>query len=368
MIRYHQSLPQNAKDFYSEYDTVDFQLTFENRNLVNSSIRIEADVDVYSAGTTKIAVTDKIYIDNQIGGHGFFSGITTELQSSSVIENITEYPRYVKMQSEASNSPEDVFNSDKTCELRTPGRKITNSMLMGIVDDAGKITPANSRTIDFSIKPLFCLNQMSSDLPYSKSGAVNISLKLNRNFSALFGSDVGVDSGYYLYNVKISFMSVETTNTTLPIQLKTLLSIKQNISSALANISTKIPAVCNAVSCSFQRQSRENTMSYNNHETERLPSVKQLQFLFNDSQQEYITYQIDDQEELLDRYLQSFSSDGNNSISLNKLRSNKGWGIGLNFGDFIDLSKQKFNVQITSEVQSTDKYIMYMYFHSLLNL
>jgi hypothetical protein len=346
MIRYHSVLPENAKDSYSEYDTVDFQLTYENRNLVNSSIRIEGDLDIYSTGTTKIAVTDKIYIDSQVGSHTFFSGITTELQSKSVIENIMEYPRYVRMQSEAANSPEDVFNSEKTCELRTPARKITNSLLMGIVDDVGRIVAGNSRSVDFSIKPLFCLNKMSSDMPYSKSGAVRISLKLNRNFSVLYGRDVVADSNYVLKNLKISFMSVEATNDKLPIQLKTILNIKQNVSSALANISSKIPAVCNAVSCSFQRQARENTMKFNNVETERLPRVQQLQFLFNDSQSQYITYQIDDQEELIDRYLESFSSDGNNSISLNNLRANKGWGIGLSFNDFIDLSNQKFKVAV----------------------
>jgi hypothetical protein len=109
-------------------------------------------------------------------------------------------------------------------------------------------------------------------------------------------------------------------------------------------------------------------MYFNNFETEKLPNVQQLQFLFNDSQSQYITYQIDDQQELLERYLNSFSSDGNNSLSLVDLRADKGWGIGLSFSEFIDLSQQKFNIQLTSGVESTNQYIMYMYFHSLLTV
>jgi hypothetical protein len=111
-------LPENANDSYTEYDTVDldFQLTYEKRNLVNSSISIGGDLDIYSGGTTKLVVTDRIYIDSQVGAHTLFSGITSELQSKSVIENIMGYPRYVRMQSEASKSPEDVFNSENTCE------------------------------------------------------------------------------------------------------------------------------------------------------------------------------------------------------------------------------------------------------------
>ena len=369
MIRYHSVLPENAKSGgYGEYDTVDFVVTFENRNLVNSSIRVEADLDVYSTGTTKIAVTDKIYFDSKTGAHCFLSSVTTELQTKSVVENIQEYPRYVKMNQEATLSSNDVFNSQSTSELKTAGKKITNSLLMGIIDSSNQIDPADSKSVDFSIKPVFCLNKMSSDLPYSKTGAIRISLKLNRNFSVLYGADVVAGSNYVLNNLRLSFMSVPETQLKAPVQLRTLLNIKQTVSSGLANISSKIPAVCNAVSCSFQRQSRENTMYFNNFETEKLPNVQQLQFLFNDSQSQYITYQIDDQQELLERYLNSFSSDGNNSLSLVDLRADKGWGIGLSFSEFIDLSQQKFNIQLTSGVESTNQYIMYMYFHSLLTV
>lgn len=115
MIRYHSVLPENAKSGgYGEYDTVDFVVTFENRNLVNSSIRVEADLDVYSTGTTKIAVTDKIYIDSKVGSHCFLSSVTTEFQTKSVVENIQEYPRYVKMIGETTLSEADVFNSQST--------------------------------------------------------------------------------------------------------------------------------------------------------------------------------------------------------------------------------------------------------------
>ena len=368
MIRYHSVLPENTKDSYGEYDTVDFQLTFENRQLVSNSIRIEADLDVYSAGTTKLTAANRIYIDNQIGGHTFFSHITTELQSKGVVENLQEYPRYVRMLAEGSMSPDDVFNSENVCELRTPGKKVTNALLMGIVDDNDKITAGDSRSNDFAIKPIFALNQMSGDLSYNKSGAVRVSVKLARNFSALYGPDMAAGSNYVIKNLRLSFMSTPDSGSKSPIQMRTKLNIKQSVNSAVANISTKVPAVCNSVSCSFQRQSRENTMNFNNVETEVLPNVKELQFLFNDSQSQYITFQIKDQQELLKRYLQSLSDGKSNRLSLLNLRANKGYGIGLDFRDFIDLSNQKFNVQLVSDVQSTDKYIMYMYFHSLLSI
>lgn len=48
MLRYHQVQPQNLKSTYGEYDSVDFELTFENRQLVPSSIKLEADLTVMS--------------------------------------------------------------------------------------------------------------------------------------------------------------------------------------------------------------------------------------------------------------------------------------------------------------------------------
>ena len=63
--------------------------------------------------------------------------------------------------------------------------------------------------------------------------------------------------------------------------------------------------------------------------------------------------------------MESFADTESNSLSLTKLRASKGFGIGLPFRDFIDLSNQKFNVQITSDVDSNAPYIMYMYFHSM---
>ena len=104
MLRYHTVQPANTKSSYSEYDSVDFELTFEQRQLVPNSIRIESDLDVYSAGTTLIDDdgSSKIYIDPKIGAHSFVSSITTELQQAGVIENFQEYPRYVRMMTEAT--------------------------------------------------------------------------------------------------------------------------------------------------------------------------------------------------------------------------------------------------------------------------
>ena len=362
MIRYHTVQPANVKDTYNEYDSVDFEMTFETRQLLRNSARIKAGLVVTKSGNA-IKTADNIFIDPKIGAHCFVSSITTELQSKGVLENLQEYPRYVRMVSEATMAEGDVLNSENVCELRSPDVKVTNAILQGPTD--GKIVNLKN---DFSLKPKFCLNAMSGPLSYSRSGTIRVTIKLARYFNALFGPSMVADATYALSNLRLCYMSSVDSSAKSKVQMGTKLNIKQSVASAFSNVSTRVPAVCKSVSCSFQLQADENNMTSNNVETAKLPNVKELQFLFNDSQNEFITYIIKDQEELLRRYVESFADTESNSLSLTKLRASKGFGIGLPFRDFIDLSNQKFNVQITSDVESNAPYIMYMYFHSMTSV
>lgn len=362
MFRYHTVYPENTKSSYGEFDTVDFVVTFENRALVANSMRLESDLNVYSTGTTKLAATDQIYVDPKIGAHSFVSAIQTEFQSRGMVENLQEYPRYVKMVGDTTMTVQDTMNSENTCELRAPSEKVMLSVLRGPCLNTRATVDDN----DFSIKPRFCLNSMSANLNYTKSGAIRVSVRLGRNAAALYGAGVTADSSYSLKNLRLCFSSAPPVGSG-KVMLRTKLNIKQAINTAFANVATKVPAVCNAVSCSFQRQDQENTNESNNTQTQVLPNVSEVQFLFNDSQSEYITYQIRDREELLLRYIQSFADVGRNSVNLSKLKANESFGIGLPFRDLIDLSNQKFNVQIVSEV-GINPFIMYMYFHSMVEV
>lgn len=368
MLRYHQVIPQQQKDQYTEYDSVDFEMTFENRFLAPSSIRIEADLEVLKDGSTLIA-TEKIYIDPKIGAHSFISNITTELQNGGVIENFSEVPRYMRMLADTTMANSDVMNSENTCELRTPNIKLSQAVLAGnkMIAAAATVVPP-----DFSIKPNFCLNTISAPLDYNKTGAIRVTIKLARNFAALYGPDVKAATSYQLKNLKLVYSSVDKSvaKSNQKVSMRTKLNIKQTAASAMSNISTKVPAVCRAVSCSFQKLSDENTMFYNNVETAVPPNIKELSFMFNDTQ-EYITYLMKGREEILARYIDSFADTGSNDVSLQLLEASKSYGVGLQFGtasapSFVDLSNQKFNLQITSDI--AEGYILYMFFHSVATI
>jgi len=69
----------------------------------------------------------------------------------------------------------------------------------------------------------------------------------------------------------------------------------------------------------------------------------------------------------LHRYIDSFRSTGHQQMSLDKFRTNTGFGIGLNFQGFIDLSNQRFGLQLESDINNTKPMNVYMYFHSLIS-
>ena len=109
-ILVHSVQPENVKDYWSQNENVDFVLSFNQRKLIGNSVRIEGDLYCYSdAGTTLLTAATDCKIDAKIGAHGLFSSIVTTFQSSSlgVIESQTEYPRLVKMETDATRSQND---------------------------------------------------------------------------------------------------------------------------------------------------------------------------------------------------------------------------------------------------------------------
>ena len=88
--------------------------------------------------------------------------------------------------------------------------------------------------------------------------------------------------------------------------LITKYTYKTNISSGFSNIQTKVPAVCDGVSMTFQPSADEGNKSLNNTQLSLLPNVSEVVFTFNDSTNSLVSYSIKDDEELVERYLESY--------------------------------------------------------------
>jgi len=373
---YHSVIPENNKASFGEYDNIDFQLTFEGRAMNLNSVRIIGDLSVTAGGNPLSDVTNvakDIKLDRLVGAHAFIESITTSFfNGGNVIENLTEYPRYVKMKNAGRKGVNQMNNGSNVCELLAPVDDMTNLILKGTVppdNTTANLAPLNP---DFSIKPEICLNNASGSpvLGYSKTGAIRLTVNLGRVFSALYGVDVNNTVSYSISNLKVSFTSVpEDPSMNDAVVMRTIVNLKQSIESSFANIGVKVPAICDRMSASFQVQQNENTAKNNNTELAKVPNLTELQFLFNDSTNSLVSFLLRDYEEIISRYIDSFYDTGKNALTTYNLADNDGFGAGLDFDDFIDLRNQKFNLQLQSGISGqAQNMIIYMYFHSIIKV
>lgn len=367
-ILFHDAQPEARQDIYIEYNNVDFVLAVgEGRSLLRNSVRINGDIFISNDGGTSFSA-GKVYMDERIGAHATIDSIQTSFSGAGgVKEVIQNYGRWATMDA-IGTIYEDDYNSAKyQCELRAPTQVCSAKNAKGEVTLG---TQPVTDKLDFSIKPLCILNKMAGDhLPYEKSGDIRLTVNLARNMSALMGANQGTNAVYQLSNLHVSYSSVPTMGDPMKTAttMRSVYNVKSTILSGSANIQAQVPAVCDAVSCSFQAQNRENVNVFSNYDCNTVQGIKQVEFLFNDSTNKYITYQMSDQTEMIHRYIDSFKNTGHNQMVLDTFRTNKGFGIGLHFQGFINLANQRFGVQLVSDVGNTSPMNIYMYFHSLIS-
>ena len=386
-ILYHEVIPNNLRtDGNTEFDLVDFELSFPNRKLNLGSVRISGELEVKYGDEFLNSVVQldpnsaggevnkkDIKMDAMIGSHALFEGITTTVTGSksgkAVIENLNEYGRWAKMSSSATSGRNDQLNSNNVCELKTTLDRYTNNLLQGVIPNTQPTTGADQRlNPDFSCRPLFALNGGSGSLSYEKSGDIQVAVTLARVFAVLYGNDVNSKVTYRIRDMKLHFTSSPEDGSDDTVVMKTKQVIKQSIQSSFANIQTRVPAVCSAVTASFQPQGQENKSVYNNFALHEVPNLQKTQFLFNSSTNTLISYLIRSVSEVQDRAIDSMMDTGRNFLSTQNLQNNNGFLAGVDFGSLIDLSSSKFSLQLTSGVSSTVPLIAYMYFHSFVEL
>ena len=367
-VIYHSVEPEANRSSYTEFNTVDFVINTD-RNLIRNSVRLEGELRVLTNGADRAVFTDRIHLNKRIGAHALIESSRVSVGSGNIIENIkTDYPRFVHMAQSATMSPDDYFAGSQLCELKAPSTDAAVAYACGKAERHAGGGAQTFDDIDFSFKPFICINRMSGDLQMGRVGnEVRLSINLNRKENALSGIGQLATTTYEIRNLRLTYR----TSPPAPVpqvQMNSVVDIKSVLQSSNANISTRVPAVCSAVSVSFLKQSKENGLNTDNHALERPPQLDEVQFLFNDATNRLVQYQQTDYGEYLNGYLESLRTNGIHSANPNLVKANSVFGIGLNFSGQVDLSNQKISVQVKSAVSNTNQYVMYLYFHSLISV
>tara|TARA_R110001592_G_scaffold356250_1_gene657708 strand:- start:3378 stop:4508 length:1131 start_codon:yes stop_codon:yes gene_type:complete len=361
---YHQVQPQSEKSIYNQFDQVSFLISVgEGRSLVQNSVRICGDLRVLQAGAglTGQVSTGSRCVSRNTGASAVIDSISVQTQNQGLIENSQNYARYVEMDSVASLNELDMNDGVHACELKACTQSAMESLAKGIAPDLTTGTPV-SLDPDFSIKPLICLNKMDRDLPYDKSGIVTLQVNLQRNMTALFGSLQDSAASYEVRNLKCTYKSIPDPKNSAPTNMGVVYNVKSNILSGTASISANVPAVCSAVAINFIESAHDSVPVYNSYKMENIQTVDEVQYLFNDSTNSLVAYQITDQQEMVERFLDAMSNSSHNQVSIDNWRANSGFGLGLNFEEAVDLSSNRFTLQLSSGVTNANPCNVYMYF------
>jgi hypothetical protein len=124
--------------------------------------------------------------------------------------------------------------------------------------------------------------------------------------------------------------------------------------STSTTVSARVPSQqVNSLTISVAEQAHVQSAEYNSSALESLPLWDSVEYMFANSLQNYITYRI---------------TDAGDQVSAKTLKANKGTIYGLDFGEFVDLSKQSFqiNFKILDSTITQNARDIFMYFNTLM--
>jgi len=372
-IKYHAVTAENNKDAgFTEFDTVDFVLTGEGRKLVKNSVLLSYDLQVNSAANTPKTTTDQIRYSHKIGGHSFFESFQVS-NPSGVIENLQSYPIFCNQVASATLSQNDYYSADLLAEGRGP---IPENAEIGCERVASNNTQATgAAAIDFSdsqqcIRPNICLNRMSGDdYSFDSNGPVRISMNLARVVQALNGQDNSNTSEYKLVNLKLRFKSVPDDGSKGKMMMLSYNHLKQTINSNSSNISSRIPAkAVTGCSVSFLIQSSESDYKVDSYALNKFPNLEEVRFLFSDNLSNNISYSMEEPNDMIKRGLQALGTAGHDQAQYSKMIANDGFIIGQDFAQTVDISSNKFSIQVKSSLTTGQAYVAHAFFHNILSM
>lgn len=369
-LTYHESSPENNNNSgFTEFSSVDFVIDAPSRKLLKNSIRLEADVQVFATGTTRVDSSYQIQIDNKIGGHAFIESCVVSMpESKGVVQNAQEYSRYVNSIASASLTQNDYFCSDLQAEMR--GALEFNGKV-NIQQVASDNTTGTQDPTDpsFCIKPLICLNNSTGgNYSFNDNGHIRLSFNLAKVHNALHGGDCVADTRYVLQNVVVRYMTIPDDNQKDKMIMNSYAMVKNSIQSNSANVSVRVPSnSVGGVSINFLEQSRESDLTSNTYALMPYPLFQEVNYGFSDSTNQFISYTITDLGDALHKGVESLKRGGANEVNMSAYHANKGFIMGLDFnGDYIDLSSNKFSLNLKSSSVNLAPHLIYLYFHTLL--
>ena len=367
--QYRQIFPLAQKDSYTSNDTVDFLISFQDDNLAVSSVAICGNCSVYQTGTTLPSTTQEVLIDPDAGYHSLFSDINTTFKNIGLVESFTNYPRYVKMHTQCNKYQNELgTQSDNAIE----GKCATERIRLGYNQHSA---------VPFAVKPLVSVNKTSAPLSGNKMGVVRMRIRLAPDNEVIYGEDVTTASNYSITDLHLRYEVTGQQSSDEPVSMEVYNNARQVVETNNANLATFVAGLSDSVHMSFIKTATQQDVTANFLKCET-PKGKPLGsstasdnygleravFSVNDLDTALVSFPLESRSEILWNYLRSFNAEPSRWCEMLSRQQNGGdaYGLGMPFGTLLDFSKQKFSVDLESEISEATS--VFLFFRSMVQV
>jgi len=212
------------------------------------------------------------------------------------------------------------------------------------------------------MKPYICLNNISGNLAFAKTGQVKVSITLASVRQAIFGPDVDNTTTFKLHKLQLCCRSVPQSPASAKVVMGVTSCVRQNITSNNTSLSVIVPIPTTSFSATFRNQVSEVDVNANYVQLDTLPACERVELSFSDSLSNLIEFPMDTTPEIILNYLNSMGYTGTQAI----FQEQGVTGIGFSYNQL--LQQTKLGINIISNVSNTDPYAMYIYFKGVMGM
>lgn len=390
-MEYTATQPDDVRSEYKPFDDIVFRLQNPEKALAAGSLQLHFNAVYYYDGINPITSGVEAYLRPELGGHALIDTIQYEFTQgplAGIVVTDSEYAR--KVACKHLYLPKERLSSET--QYHVQGINSTETISNGVA--SGRTATEGwdySLVLDGPLNSMFGLDEKGNRVPgmlkFDAVGEMIIKIKFNDGRRGMYARDVTSDADYTLTNLKLSYATYPSDLAPSTVVMELTSGQRQIIYSNVSEQSLQVPfGDADAFYAVFNKVSDESNINLDYYKCMSVPGIPQDGTTTVDSNGfEAIKYQLNDGV----NSLTDFVIEGRDEIEYNSARvlnqdpyysiygvdqykrrnARDGYMIGIPFGAPLDFSKNRFNIQLQSQIGSEgENYVMYYFFRTIRTL
>lgn len=390
-MEYTATQPDDVRSEYSPFDNVVFRLQYPAKALLAGSAQLHFNVVNNYDGSNPIDNNVEAYLRPELGAHAYIDSIQYEFSEGPLAGTVytdTEYAR--KVASKHLYLPKERLSSET--QYHVQGMNSTETISKGVNSGRTAIEGwDHSIVLDGLLNNAFSLDQNGNRMPgmikFDAVGIITIKIKLNDATRVMYGRDVTSAASYVIKDLKMSYATYPGDLAPNNVIMEVTSGNRQIIYSNVSEQSLQVPfGDADAFYATFNKVSDESNVNLDYYKCMSVPGIPQggtdtvdsngfeaIKYQLNDGVNSLTDFVIEGRDEIEYNASRTLNQDPYYSIfgvDQNKRRNARdGYMIGIPFGAPLDFSRNKFNMQLQSQIGTEgENYTMYYFFRTIRSL